>query len=359
MTSVMVCCGVGGTGKTTTAAALAVAHAMAGKRTVVLTIDPARRLATALGVELGNDPVPIAGLPPEAAPLAGLMLDRKGTWDALVRRYARDDAHAARLLANPYYQSVATRLTGSHEYMAIEKLHELVESGAWDLVVLDTPPAQHVVDFFEAPERIEALLDKGAVSALLRPRSGLVGAATRRALALVERLAGDQVMAGITEFFELFGELSVGLQSRSAAVAELLRSDATRFLLVTDAGAPERSDALGFLEELHRRRMRFHGFLVNRTAPRASFARPLGATDLVRPPGLTDAAWADWERALLEVPRLAAERARAHRENARALRDRAPDAAIWLVPEVPGGVRTLEGLVGLAGSLPPAPPTAL
>lgn len=361
MTEVLVCCGVGGTGKTTTAAALGVAHALAGKRTVVLTIDPARRLAAALGVELGNDPVPIAGLAPlgEHAQLAGLMLDRKGTWDGIIRRYAESEGQAERLLANPYYQSVATRLTGSHEYMAVEKLYELVESGDWDLVVLDTPPAQHVLDFFEAPDRIHSLLDRGAVSALVRSRNGFFGAATRRALALVERLAGDQVMAGITEFFDLFGDLSVGLRQRSSAVAELLRSDRTRFLLVTDAGAPERSDALGFLEELRRREMHFLGFLVNRTAPRATFTRDLTAEDLVRPASLPAAVWPAWERALLDVPRLARDRAHTHRDNARELASKAPGASVWLVPEMPGGVQTLENLAALARSLPPSPPTSL
>lgn len=362
MTEVLVCCGVGGTGKTTTAAALAAAHAARGKRTVVLTIDPAKRLASALGVTLGNDPTPIQGLEalvgPRAAELAGLMLDRKGTWDTLIRRHARDPAHAARLLANRYYRSVATRLTGSHEYMAVEKLYDLVHGGDWDLVVLDTPPTQHVVEFFEAPERIDALLDRGAVASVLRPRGGLVGAATRGALSTIQRLAGDQVMTGITEFFELFGELSDGLRARSAAVSKLLRSPSTRFLLVTDAAAPERSDALGFLAELERREMHFAGFLLNRAAPRATFTRPLRAEDLQCPDGF-EGDWSAWCAALLHVPEVAGERARAHRKNARALHQRAPRSPIWLIPEVPGGVQSLGGLLQLADALPPAPPTAL
>lgn len=361
-TSVLVCCGVGGTGKTTTAAALGVAHAALGLRTVVLTIDPARRLAEALGVELGHDPTRIHGLQTSdgrPAVLAAMMLDRKGTWDALVRRYAEDEQQAERLLQNRYYRAVATRLTGSHEYMAIEKLYELVSSGSWDLVVLDTPPAQHVLDFFEAPERIRGLLDNGAVAALLRPRSGFVGVAARQALRVVERVAGEDVMQGITEFFDLFGGLSAGLRERSAAVAELLRSERTRYLLVADASAPERSDVLGFLGELRERGMRFAGFLLNRAAPPVGPASSLRPEDLQRPQGMDDATWERWSEALLGVPPIADARARRHRESASQLAQRAEGAPLWLIPEVAGGIHDLEALRALAPSLPPAPPTLL
>ncbi|MEZ4321432.1 MAG: ArsA-related P-loop ATPase [Myxococcota bacterium] len=352
-TRVVVCCGVGGTGKTTTAAALGVAHARSGLRTVVLTIDPARRLADALGVELGNEPVRIPGA---EGTLAAMMLDRKGTWDSVIRRFADSDAHAEQLLANRYYRAVATRLTGSHEYMAVEKLFELVNSGEWDLVVLDTPPAQHVLDFFRAPDRVRTLLERGVVAALLRPRSGLVGAAARSALGTIQRLAGAEVMAGITEFFELASGLSESLRERSASVADLLASERTRYLLVTDAGAPERSDVLGFVDELRDRGMQFAGFLVNRTAPHPRFDAPLSADLLERPPGFTDAEWAEWSDALLAIPAAATDRATVHRDNARKLVRSAGGAPTWLVPEVPGGIRTIGGLLALGPHLPPNPP---
>ena len=140
MTQILICCGVGGTGKTTASAAMAVAHAAVGKRVAVLTIDPARRLADALSLEeLGNTPtlVPLPGVP---GSLHALMLDRKSTWDDIVRRFSPSPAAVERLLANRYYRAVSTRLTGSHEYMAIEKLYELVEAERWDIVVVDTPP---------------------------------------------------------------------------------------------------------------------------------------------------------------------------------------------------------------------------
>ncbi len=353
-TRVIVCCGVGGTGKTTTAAALGVAHARAGLRTVVLTIDPARRLADALGVELGNEPVPIPGID---GTLAAMMLDRKGTWDAVIRRFADSPEHAEELLANRYYRAVATRLTGSHEYMAVEKLYELVSSGDWDLVVLDTPPAQHVLDFFRAPDRVRTLLERGVVAALLKPRSGFVGAAARRALSVVDRLAGAEVMAGIREFFELASGLSDSLRDRSASVAELLASDRTQYLLVTDANAPERSDVLGFLDELKERGMQFAGFLVNRTAADPRFDAPITAERLPRPDGFEPSQWAIWEASLLSIPTSARDRAAQHRDNIERLVKSTGGAPVWRVPEVPGGIRTIDGLRGLGPHLPPNPPS--
>ena len=144
MTRVVVCCGVGGVGKTTTSAALGLRLATRGARVCVLTIDPARRLADALGVQLGHEPSPVS-LEAEGT-LHALMLDRKATWDGMIRRFAPDKDTAESLLANRYYRAVSTRLGGSQEYMAMEKLYELVESGTWDVVVVDTPPTQHALD---------------------------------------------------------------------------------------------------------------------------------------------------------------------------------------------------------------------
>ncbi|MBT3219876.1 MAG: ArsA family ATPase, partial [Proteobacteria bacterium] len=138
MTRVLVCCGVGGVGKTTIAAALGVGLARAGEKVVVLTIDPAQRLADALGLErLGNSPTKVSI---KGGELDAMMLDRKATWDEVIRRFSSDEQKAERLLTNRYYKAVSERLTGSHEYMAIEKLYELVETDRWDVVVVDTPP---------------------------------------------------------------------------------------------------------------------------------------------------------------------------------------------------------------------------
>ena len=264
--AVDICCGVGGTGKTTTAAALALAAALQGERVVVLTIDPARRLADALGVRgLDHQPRPV-DIGPGAGRLDALMLDRQRTWDDLVHRHA-SPATAASLLANPYYRSVTTRLGGSQEYMAVEMLHQLALGGQWDRVIVDTPPAQHVLDFFLAPERVRGILDRSMLRALLEPGNGLRATAARTTLGWVERIAGDGVMADIREFFGLLGELSTGLRQRSAEVASLLRSPRCRYWLVSDADAPERNDLLGFLDVLRQNDMGFAGFLVNRVQP--------------------------------------------------------------------------------------------
>lgn len=347
---VLVCCGVGGTGKTTTAAALGVSHAAVGKRTVVLTIDPARRLADALGLELSNEPLEVPGAPG----LSALMLDREATWADVVRRFSIDEDHAQRLFKNRYFQAVATRLTGSHEYMAIEKLHELVHSGSFDLVIVDTPPTQHVLDFFRAPERVQAVLDRGGLASMLRPR-GVVGLAAQGMMKLVEQIAGDGTMADVREFFGLISQLSEAFGQHGDAVAALLASDQTTYLLVTDAAAPERSDVLGFLNELRERGMQFAGFLVNRTAPQVRQRELPG--HLERPEGLDDAAWAAWSEALMAIPEAARKRAIAHTEGVERLRRHAGSAPIWRVPEIPGGVTDLAGLQRLGPYLPPNPPT--
>jgi len=172
---VVVSAGSGGVGKTTVAAAVGVWGALQGRRTAVLTIDPARRLATSLGLEtLGHDAREIPrevfaaqGLSP-TAPLAAMMLDQKGAWDALVERYAPADARE-RILANPFYQHLSQTFAGSQEYMAIEQLCLLVDGGAYDLVVVDTPPTRHALDFLEAPKRIDDFLDKSIVKWFVRP----------------------------------------------------------------------------------------------------------------------------------------------------------------------------------------------
>lgn len=360
-TRVLVCCGVGGTGKTTTSAALGVGFALAGQRVVVLTIDPARRLADALGLEsLGNEPR-LIDVPGATGSLHALMLDRKGTWDQVIRRFSPSPEAAERLLENRYYRAVSTRLTGSHEYMAIEKLHELVEAERWDLVVVDTPPTQHVLDFFQAPDRIRRIFDRTVLGVLAEPGRGLLGAATRRAVSLVERLAGSRVMEDISEFFTLISGLSGGFRARSRAVAELLGSERTEYWLVANANAPERNDLLGFLDALRSRGMRFGGFLVNRVAHVPELSAPLTIDRLPEAvPGLTPEHWQRWREALVRLPAQAVEEAHRHRAAAAALSQAAQGAApVWLVPEIPEGVRSIEGLSRLAEHLPPAPPAEL
>lgn len=357
---VIICCGVGGTGKTTTSAALGVAYALAGRRTVVLTIDPARRLADALHLDaLDNQPRDVTLPGGRGARLAAVMLDRKSTWDDAVRRFS-DPAHVEALLDNRYYRAVSTRLSGSHEYMAVEKLYDLASDAQWDVIIVDTPPAQHALDFFQAPERVRRVFDRTALSMFTGGGTGLLARATGGASKVLHKIAGDVVMDDIAEFFQLVAGLSASLRERSAAVAELLRQPSTRYLLIAHADAPERNDLLGFLEALRERDMRFAGFLVNRVAqPPSLRASPTPAT---LGPAPSDWSASDWHAlgvALCDAYHAEADRSRRHLDLARALTAAAGGAPAWLIPELQGGVRSLDDLAKLASHLPPEPPASL
>jgi anion-transporting ArsA/GET3 family ATPase len=351
MTEVVVCCGVGGTGKTTISAALALKLALAGRRTVVLTIDPARRLADALGLDgLDNEPrtVDLA-----EGRLHALMLDRKATFDDLVRRLAPDADAATRLLDNRYYRAVSTRLTGSHEYMAIEKLQQLVESGRWDVVVLDTPPSQHAVEFFQAPERLGRLFEQGVLSALTASGGGMLGAATRQAMKVVERIGGGSVLSDIQEFFRLVASISNAVAARNREVHGLLRSARARFYLVTRPTADAREELASFAEVLRDERLRLAGLIVNRVALPPVFDAPLHHARLpAAPEGIAPEAWETTVERLLALPTeftlLAQQQAQVIDELAHA----AGAPPVWRVPDLPLGVRSLEALHGLAPHLP-------
>ncbi|NCG21716.1 MAG: AAA family ATPase [Rhodobacterales bacterium] len=350
MTQVEICCGVGGTGKTTTAAALGVGHALAGHRVVVLTIDPARRLADALGTQtLGNTPsrVPLADAPGE---LWALMLDRKDTWDKIVRRFSSDADRAEKLLENRYYKAVSTRLTGSHEYMAIEKLHELVSSEQWDVVVVDTPPTRHVVDFFEAPERVRRVFDHSVISKLIRTSNGLFGFASKSAMGVFHRLAGEREIEDIYELFNLISDLSHGFRSRHSEVRDLLRANTTTYWLVANADAPQRNNIIGFLSALRERDMYFGGFLLNRCEADPGRVSQLGP---VPAPALNSEQTDTWSEALERLLRRQHTRALRHQAAGQGLSASAGDAPVWMLPELSGQLRATAGLSDLARCLPP------
>ncbi len=359
MTRVIVCCGVGGTGKTTTAAALGVSHAVAGERVCVLTIDPARRLADALCLkELDNTPraVSLEGIPVAAdGSLEALMLDRKSTWDDVIRRFSPTVEAADRLLGNRYYRAVSTRLTGSHEYMAIEKLYQLVLEGTWDVIVVDTPPTEHALDFFRSPDRVRRVFDRSVMSMLTQPGGSLFGAATRRASRLVRRLAGSSVMNDISEFFTLIGALSGGFRQRSKLVGELLASERTQYYLVVRASAPERNDILGFLSTLRERKMQFAGFLLNRVATAPAPGRTWTTADLKRPQGTSDEVWSEWVQAFNAHHQHLIRRTARHEAAATRISSAADGAPVWRVPELTDGVSSLRRLALLGEHLPPNP----
>jgi anion-transporting ArsA/GET3 family ATPase len=235
---VVVCVGPGGVGKTTTAAALALRGARAGLRACVVTIDPARRLADALGIgDVGNEPHRVEV--PSGAEMTGelwaVMLDAQSTFDDLVTRYATGPDQATTILANPVYRNISAALSGTQEYMAVEKLYELQESGAFDLIVVDTPPAQHALDFLEAPKHLARLLDNRVFRLLMTPtRAGLraLELGAQLMLRTIAKVAGGQVVADTIGFFTQFEGMEEGFRARARRAEEVLHSDLTSFVLV-------------------------------------------------------------------------------------------------------------------------------
>jgi anion-transporting ArsA/GET3 family ATPase len=268
--SVIICAGSGGVGKTSTAAAIALYGAERGARTIVLTIDPARRLADALGLQVtgGEErPVPLAG----GGRLTALMLDQKGAWDALVERHAPSPEVRERILANRFYQHLSQTFAGSQEYMAVEQLCELYESGRYDLIVVDTPPTQHALDFLEAPQRIADFLDKSVVKwfvkpyfsagwATLRVFNKTVGVLFRK----LEEATGVAALAEVSDFFASMGGLFEGFEARVTRVYELLRARATAFVLVVSAEEQVLREAEFFCQTVRELRMPLRAVVFNR-----------------------------------------------------------------------------------------------
>ena len=267
--SVIVCCGSGGVGKTTVSATFALAAARAGRRSCVVTVDPARRLADALGVQsLPNTPSEVAGDWP--GHLHALMLDSKGTFDDLVRRYARTADQAESILSNRLYQNLAGSLSGTQEYMAMEKLYELVHSKEFDVVVVDTPPTRNALDLLDAPRRLTRFLENRLFRALLVPtRMGLraVGVAAQALLRTIAKVAGAEIVQDAVSFFQAFEGMEDGFRSRASAVHELLADPATAYVLVTSARPDAITEASFFAEKLSDRDVAVAALVVNRIAP--------------------------------------------------------------------------------------------
>jgi anion-transporting ArsA/GET3 family ATPase len=278
---IAVCVGSGGVGKTTVAAALALARALDGGRALVCTIDPARRLANALGLSaLGNleSRVPDhkfaeAGLRPNGE-LFAMMLDVKRTWDDLVSRNAPDPARRERILHNRLYQQMSSALAGSQEYMAMEKLYELATDRDYDLIVLDTPPTAHALDFLEAPDRVLDFLGNETARTILAPAIGagklglrlaqLGGGYVAKTLA---RFTGQEVLADLGDFLQSFQGMYEGFKERAGAVRELLSRAEVGFVLVASSSEASIEEALAFHERLHAESMPIAGIVANRVTP--------------------------------------------------------------------------------------------
>ncbi len=275
--SILVCAGSGGVGKTTTAAALGVAAAALGRRACVVTIDPARRLANAIGTErVANAPTRIEGAWPGT--LDAVMLDAAGTLDELVRRYSSGVEQAERIMRNGIYSNLATALSGTQEYMATEKLYELHESGDYDLVVVDTPPTRHALDFLDAPGRLTRFLDNRVFRLLVMPgRAYLraVSVATQMLLRTIARVAGSEIVDDTIAFFQAFDGLELGFRERAGRVGELLASDRTAFALVVAPRRDSIEEAHFFAGKLRDTGHAVDVLVVNRVHPRYPHARSL------------------------------------------------------------------------------------
>lgn len=251
-----------------------------GRKTIVVTIDPARRLANSLGLkELSNKPASIpaaqfkkAGLEP--GPLEAMMLDTKTTFDELVFRYAKDEDKAKRIVANRFYQAISGALSGTHEYMAMEKLYELWMADRYDMIVIDTPPTRNALDFIEAPKRMTSFLEGRLLRWFLLPAvsggKGLFRIANFAAvsfLKVVQRIIGAKVLADTAEFFANFEGMYEGFKERAHAVFELLQQDVTRFVVVTAPTEQSVDEALFFASTLKDFGLPFAGVVVNRVHP--------------------------------------------------------------------------------------------
>lgn len=282
---VIVCCGTGGVGKTTTAAVLALAAARRGRNAVVVTIDPAKRLADTLGVEdIGNTAheIPRArwgdGAASERGHLSALMLDTAATFEGLVHRYSRDDEQTERILTNRFYRNIASTLSGTQEYMAMEKLHELYEEGGYDLIVVDTPPSRNALDFLDAPERLTRLLDNRIFRFLMMPTRAFVrvaSSAVQRFLRTVGKVIGGDVLDDIVAFFRAFEGMEPGFRDRAARVNELLLASSTAFVLVTSARRDAVEEAEFFARRLREGDLGVAALVVNRVHPDFGEHRPV------------------------------------------------------------------------------------
>jgi anion-transporting ArsA/GET3 family ATPase len=279
---VIVCAGAGGVGKTTVAAAIGLRAAIDGKKTAVLTIDPARRLASSLGVkDLSNEPTRVnkrkfasAGIEPKGE-LWAMMLDTKTTFDHVVMQYAPTQEQAERIIENRFYRNISGTLSGTQEYMAMEKLYELYGDGKYDLIVIDTPPTRNALDFLDAPRRMTDFFESRILRWFLLPYMKAGGGVMRVAnvaavtfLRVVKRIVGAEALEDTAEFFGNLEGMYEGFKQRARDVAALLKSDATSFVVVTSPSKDSVTEATFFAARLDESDLPFGALVVNRVHPK-------------------------------------------------------------------------------------------
>ena len=348
---VVICCGSGGVGKTTTAAALGLGAARRGERVLVLTIDPAKRLADALGLkEVGNVETRVP-LPKISGELSVAMLDTSASWDALVRRHAPDAATRDKILANPLYRNITQRFVQSHDYIAMERLYELQASAHWDRIVIDTPPSRHALDFIDAPERMADFFSSPLLRWITLPyrvggqRAGRLGyLAAKPFYQVADRILGSQFLEDIAEFFLLFQTMHTGFIRRAKAVTAQLQDHATRFVVVSTVEPAPLREAEFLLSELSRRRLALGALILNRVyAP--EFSDPEAKTAATALAAQPEADLRACGETFLRYAMLA--------EQQRTQRERlafAPDVIVT-VPEHDGDIVSIAGLTNLAKQL--------
>src|SRR5271167_2646025 len=284
---IVVACGPGGVGKTTTAAAAAVMAAIRhGSKVLVLTVDPARRLADALGLDgIGNTEHRV---PDEAFRAAGIkargqlwaaMLDTKQSWDDLIRRHAPDAETREQILANPLYQNISGRFVQSHDYIAMERLFEIHSEGIYDLIVVDTPPTRNALDLLDAPQRMAEFFSSRLLRWLVVPyRSRLVNLASRPFYQVADRILGSQFLEDLAGFFILFQTMRDGFVARAEAVNRLLRDVRTTFVVVTTLEAVPAVEAEQLIESLRQRHLHLGLLVCNKVLPTSFSDPPVGRT---------------------------------------------------------------------------------
>jgi anion-transporting ArsA/GET3 family ATPase len=349
---VVVCCGAGGVGKTTTAAAMALRAAEYGRTVVVLTIDPARRLAQALGVDdLGNSPQRVPLGPEVKGELHAMMLDMRRTFDEMVVEYS-GPGRAQAILENPFYQTVATSLAGTQEYMAMEKLGQLVSQDKWDLVVVDTPPSRNALDFLDAPKRLGSFMDGRLWRLLLGPGRGigrLVTGAVGLAMRALSTVLGSQMLSDASAFVQSLDSTFGGFREKADRTYALLKRRGTQFVVVSAAEPDALREASFFVDRLSKEAMPLAGMILNRTHPTLSDLHVERAADAA-----ADLEADDPDSLAAAVLRIHADRGHTAKREVRLLSrftGANPHVPIVGVPSLPFDVSDLEALRAIADQL--------
>jgi anion-transporting ArsA/GET3 family ATPase len=361
-TRIVVCCGSGGVGKTTIAAAIGLRAAERGRHVVVLTVDPARRLAQSMGLSsLDNTPRLVPGIRAGAGPdgeggsMHAMMLDMKRTFDEIVEAHADPD-RAAQILANPFYQSLSSSFAGTQEYMAMEKLGQLRRAEEWDLIVVDTPPSRSALDFLDAPQRLGRFLDGRLLRLLVAPakvggRTGLkvLNVGFSMVTGVITKIVGSQLLRDVQTFVSAMDTMFGGFRERAEYTYRLLRAPGTAFLVIA---APEHDalrEASYFVERLERDEMPLAGLVVNRVhrspAARLSAARSLAAAETLA--ALAEGESGESSALAIAALRLHAERMRqsaSERRLAERFTAAHPLVPVAQIPAQPDDVHDLDGL---------------